>query len=108
MRPLLVSLIHQNHGHDHVKQATGTKWEGPEADANQALIGSDELLFTLSDATHRLTPRRIERNWGRSGLERRMQTELMLGPPPLRRAVRLLRKTLRAWTRPGGGSRLRR
>ena len=103
-----VLVIHQNHGHDHVKQATGTRWEGPEADANRALIGSDELLFTLDDATHRLTPRRIERNWGRSELERRMQTELMLGPPPLRRTVRLLRKRLRAWTRPGGASFLRR
>ena len=36
-------VIHQNHGHGHVKHAVGTKWEGPEADTNRALSRSDDF-----------------------------------------------------------------
>ena len=84
-------VIHQNHGHGHVKQATGTKWEGPEANANRALAGSQDLAFTLVDATHRLTVHGIEHNWGKSELKRRIRTEVILGPPFLRRSLRSLR-----------------
>ena len=94
-------VIHQNHRHDHVKEATGTTWEGPEADANRALLGSDDFFFSLVDATHRLTPHGTERIWGRSELKRRIHTEVILGPPFLRRASGPLRRRVRAYARAG-------
>ena len=94
-----VLAVHQNHGHDHVKQATGTRWEGPEADANRALMGSDDFLFTLLDATHRIAPDGIERNLGGRGLRRRLHAGLILGPAVLRSASLPLRQRLRARAR---------
>jgi hypothetical protein len=99
-------VVHQNHGHGHVKHAIGTKWEGPEADANRALSGSEDFLFTLVDATHRLTPHSIERIAGESGLKHRIRRRAILGPPVLRTASRPLfsvHRFVRRWYSEGGG-----
>jgi hypothetical protein len=48
-------VIHQNHDYNHVPQKTGKKWEGPEADQNQALLGGQKYQFNLFHATHLLT-----------------------------------------------------
>ena len=92
-------VIHQNHGYGHVKQAIGPRWEGPEADTNRALSGSEDFIFSLVDATHRLTPDSIDRTRGRSDLKRRIHRRMILGPASLRRASRPLRRTLKTWTR---------
>lgn len=102
-----VLVVHQNHDHDHVKRATGTRWEGPEADGNRLLMGSGDFLFTLTDATDRLTARGIERN-REASLKRRVHTRVILGPSVLRRASRPLRNRIRARERAGPGSDSRR
>jgi hypothetical protein len=53
-------VIHQNHGYGHVSQRRkGTRWEGPEADHNLRLMGSEELAYTVLDSTHMLTDRAL-------------------------------------------------
>lgn len=52
----LVRVIHQRHDHGHVKQGSGVKWEGPEAESNRALAGHrSRLRFSSLDATHLAT-----------------------------------------------------
>ena len=85
-------VIHQNHAYGHVKQATGPAWEGPEADRNLMLIGGDERIYTLSDATHRLTPAGLRRALSPAHLKRRLRTMAVVGPA-LGRLRRLLRPT---------------
>ncbi len=92
-------VIHQNHGHCHVKHAIGTKWEGPEADANRALSRPGDVLFSLGDATHRLTPRGIDRARRGTDLKRRIRRRMILGPPALQLALRARRGARAAWAR---------
>jgi len=49
-----IMAIHQNHGYDHIKNARGDYWEGPEADQNRVFmkLTSDEAPYTILDATH--------------------------------------------------------
>jgi hypothetical protein len=49
-----VVVIHQSHNYLHVPKGTGSRWEGPEADANRALINFQQEFHTLHFATHRL------------------------------------------------------
>jgi hypothetical protein len=54
-------VIHQNHGYEHVKQRTGEKWQGPEAEENLALLPIPAVAsFSLIDATHRLSAAGLE------------------------------------------------
>jgi hypothetical protein len=73
-------VVHQNHAYGHVKHSTGPAWEGPEGDRNLELIGSDERIYTLTDATHRLTPGGIRRAHSLAHLKRRIKTMAVLGP----------------------------
>ncbi len=57
-----VTVIHQNHGYNHVPGYRGDKWEGPEGDANMSLTGGVQNLYILTDATWRLTRNRLIRN----------------------------------------------
>ena len=83
-------VIHQNHAYGHVKQATGRAWEGPEGDRNRTLIGGDERIYTLVDATHQLTPGSLRRALSPVHLKRRLRTMAFLGPA-LGRLRRLFR-----------------
>ena len=51
----VTTVVHQNHGYTHVRAGTGPAWEGVEAERNRALVGGAGKVFTLADATHRLT-----------------------------------------------------
>jgi hypothetical protein len=52
-----ITLIHQNHGYGHIRNGTGDRWEGPEAQRNRALMGGGtERLFDVRDATLVLGP----------------------------------------------------
>jgi hypothetical protein len=66
-------VIHQKHDYSHVKEARGDRWEGPEGDANRALLRPRQF-FTLEDATYRLEPAGIVR----SPLRQRLRGELLL------------------------------
>ncbi|MEM6392545.1 MAG: hypothetical protein AAF797_07220 [Planctomycetota bacterium] len=58
-----VSAIHQEHDYEHtgVEEGRGRKWvwQGPEARLNLTMAGGKRNLFTLMDATHRLTPQGV-------------------------------------------------
>jgi hypothetical protein len=69
-------VIHQKHGYDHIREARGDRWEGPEADTNRALLQLGQG-FTLYDATHRLEATGLVRTPS-VGLKHRLRTELLL------------------------------
>jgi hypothetical protein len=90
-------VIHQNHAYGHVKGATDNAWEGPEAERNRELMGGIERVFTLADATHRLTATSLGRFLDSAHLKRRARTEMILNPAlrPLLAALDRLRGTAR-------------
>jgi hypothetical protein len=47
--------VHQNHGYNHHPQGAEGVWKGPEAVENERLAGGSFRLFSILDATHRLT-----------------------------------------------------
>jgi hypothetical protein len=57
----MVTAIHQNHGYGHVRQRTGEKWEGPEAERNRELMAGSDCGFNLTDTNWVLTPRGLRR-----------------------------------------------
>ncbi len=96
-------VVHQNHAYGHVKQATDAAWEGPEGDRNLELIGAGERIFTLMDATHRLTPAGLHRAITPAHLKRRLRT-LAVFSPALGRLYRLARPAPRPTRPPEGGA----
>ena len=88
-------VIHQNHGYGHIKSGTGIAWEGLEADRNRVLLGAGEFLFTLRDATHRLTPDGLARAWRAGDLKRRVEAGIILAPPVVLRSMRAVRSVAR-------------
>jgi|WetSurMetagenome_2_1015567.scaffolds.fasta_scaffold115429_2 hypothetical protein len=56
-----VWAVHQNHGYNHHPQGAEGVWKGPEAAENERLAGDSYRLFSILDATHRLTDGRVER-----------------------------------------------
>ncbi len=72
-----VLAIHQSHDYGHVTGAYGFKWEGPEANANRALLGFSQGRFSLNHATHELTASGLVPNRG-GGLYRRLRADELL------------------------------
>jgi hypothetical protein len=68
-----VDVVHQNHGYEHVPEATGDHWHGPEAEANHALARETPMLSTLH-STHVMTSRGPRPALGRPYLEARWRT----------------------------------
>jgi len=87
-------VIHQNHAYGHVKHGTGAAWEGPEGDRNLDLIGGEERIFTLADATHRLTRAGLRRALSPRHVKRRLRTMAVFGP-----ALRLVHRILKPQAR---------
>ncbi|MEM9295381.1 MAG: hypothetical protein AAGA57_06230 [Planctomycetota bacterium] len=60
----VVTAVHQAHGyqHGHERRASGHRWvwNGPEARYNLKLAGGKPNLYTLFDATHRLTDQGLQ------------------------------------------------
>ncbi|HXA41740.1 MAG TPA: hypothetical protein VNV65_02385 [Candidatus Solibacter sp.] len=71
-----IRVIHQNHDYSHLTK-TGEFHTGPEAVRNTELAGAHHL-FTLADATHRLTGDGLEPTRGLRYLRRRLLTTLIL------------------------------
>ena len=95
-------VVHQNHGYGHVPNRTGNRWEGPEADQNRALVGPKRRIFTLADATHRLTPDGLIRARSATDLKRRLITQTtILAPagvqPIFRAGYFVARSARRTW-----------
>jgi hypothetical protein len=58
-------VVHQSHNYTHVPKGTGSRWEGPEADANRTLLRFEHEFHSLHFATHRLVgsavvPKRLD------------------------------------------------
>lgn len=70
-------VVHQSHGYLHVPKARGSKWEGPEADANRALLDFRQTLFSLEFATHRVVRSRLVPNRA-GGIGRAVRVGLLL------------------------------
>jgi len=85
----VVRPIHQNHDYRHVPKGRDLTYEGPEAERNYQLIDDMERIFLLSDATHVLTERGLERALDWNHLRRRWRTTAVLHPG-LRRYVDLV------------------
>jgi hypothetical protein len=98
---------HQNHDYSHVPGASGSSWEGPEADSNRALAGPLAVEFTRKSATWRLTADGLIRYhwWNRGPVT--IVTELAAFHPwarplvPMVRALSNARAKLRAAWRGG-------
>ncbi len=106
-----ITAVHQNHNYGHVRSRKPGEGvvPGVEDDANRALAGGLEAIFTLWDADYRLAAGRLVRPAGFFYKRRRLQSALVLNQatrPAYRRirnlwvAVRTsLRK--RGWMDPG-------
>ena len=59
----VVTAIHQNHGYGYHPQGARGVWEDEQAQENLRLAGGPWHLYTMDDATHRLTATGERRNW---------------------------------------------
>ena len=96
-------VVHQSHGYSHVPRARGSRWEGPEGDANRALLDFRQNLFTLEFATHRLVGSRLVTNRS-GGIGRRVRVGLLLHAwtVPIYRALRACYRLTRRFTSDSG------
>lgn len=74
------TVIHQNHGYEHVKAGRGDRWFGVEGDENIRLMGGQDRVFTLLDATHRFHSGRVVPFLQFRYLQRRLDTMPVLFP----------------------------
>ncbi len=72
---LVVRAVHQNHDYSYHPQGAAGVWTDEQSEQNRELAGGLGHLYTLSDATHKLTVAGPRRNW-------------FHGVPPVKRAVR--------------------
>ena len=70
------TVIHQSHAYGHVQQARGSRWEGPEGDANFELVRWEERCFSLDNATHVALPGGVLAP-KQTTLQNRLRTELV-------------------------------
>lgn len=92
-------VVHQSHGYSHVPRASGSRWEGPEADANRALLDFRQNLFSIEFATHRLVDSKLVPN-RTGGIGRRVRVGLLLHTwtVPIYRALRACYRFTRRFT----------
>ena len=74
---LTARVAHQNHDYSHVPSQRGERWEGPEGDANRALLEFSQGLFSLEFATHRLVDSALHPN-RTAGVARRIRVQLLM------------------------------
>jgi hypothetical protein len=94
-----VLVVHQSHGYSHVPRARGSKWEGPEGDANLALLDFRQTLFSIEFATHRLVGSRLVPNRS-GGIGRHVRVGLLLHAwtVPIYRMLRACYRLTRRFT----------
>lgn len=88
----VTTVIHQNHDYQHVPNRQGSAWEGPEADRNLELMGGQDRVFTLLDATRILTAWGLLPAIGWKYLQRRWQVLPVLIP-----SLRPVVQRINAW-----------
>lgn len=75
-----ITAVHQNHDYAHVPKRSGAMWDGPEAAENIRLLGSEERVFGIYDATHKLGQEGVVRVQGPRYEERYRRTYYALHP----------------------------
>jgi len=81
----VTTIIHQNHDYNHVPIKQGEKWQGPESDYNENLMGnklcqkSDLFLWSIDDADYYLTDRGLFRR--RNGILNLLNRNVILKSP---------------------------
>jgi hypothetical protein len=102
-------VVHQSHGYSHIPKGRGSRWEGPEADANRALLSFRQNLFSLEFATHRLVDSKLLPN-RTGGIGRRVRVGLLLHAwtVPLYRVLRLCYRLARRFKSDPGATASRR
>ena len=58
----VISVVHQNHDYSHHSEGEYGVWKGQEAQYNLSLAGGYHYLYTLKDATHKLTKKGLHPN----------------------------------------------
>ncbi len=58
----VATVVHQNHDYSHHSEGEYGVWKGREAQYNLFLIGGYHYLYTLKDATHKLTKKGLRPN----------------------------------------------
>lgn len=90
------TVIHQNHDYSHIQDGANVSTvESPDAAYNLKLLGDQEHVFTLYDATHRLTRHLVVPAWTLLHFERRWKALPVLQPwagPLVRSVNRLIQK----------------
>lgn len=76
----MITSVHQQHDFSHHRGGYEFLWKGPEALANQKLVGGNHYLFSVKDATHVLTKEGLRRALAIPYLWRRLYTAPVLYP----------------------------
>ena len=97
----VVLAVHQNHDYSYHPEGEKGVWEGEEAQQNYALLRGSKYVRTLENATHRLTPAGLRRNYrhwyvqGKKGVTRALYAlwfSLLGATRPIRQRLGLRRR----------------
>jgi hypothetical protein len=75
-----ITAVHQNHDYPNFSAGADGVWKGPEAKRNLEMAGGYRHVFTLQDATHKLTPDGLRRELDWEHLVRYWDTIPILHP----------------------------
>lgn len=76
----VLTAVHQNHDYSHIPQGKVGLYNSDEALTNNKLAGSQSHIFSLIDATHTLTSRKLRRKYDLEHVLRRCNTVHTLYP----------------------------
>jgi len=91
----VITVVHQNHGYEHVPQSVDGTYNGPEGNRNLELAGGYSHLFELPDANRILTPQGLKRPKLTIARLSRQMNILSILHPRLRSVVECIRSLIR-------------
>jgi hypothetical protein len=91
----VITVVHQNHGYEHVPQSVDGTYNGPEGNRNLDLAGGASHVFLLQDANRILTPQGLKRPKLTIARLRRQMNILLILHPRLRTVVEYIRPLMR-------------
>jgi hypothetical protein len=91
----VITVVHQNHGYEHVPQSVDGTYSGPEGNRNLELAGGYSHVFVLQDANRILTSQGFKRPKLTIARLRRQMNILLTLHPRLRSVVECIRPLMR-------------
>jgi len=91
----VITVVHQNHGYEHVPQSVDGTYNGPEGNRNLELAGGSSHVFVLQDANRILTPQGLKGPKLTIARLRRQMNILLILHPRLRSVVECIRPLMR-------------